>query len=263
MTNGDVKADNQGTVFKVSVKYAPFNKDDPELWFAQLETQFQLSGVTLDGTKYGHLIAALDSETLKQIRERILDPPATEKYISTKNLIIERVSDSAKLKLDRLLSGLQLGDRKPSQLLREMQALAANQLNDNILQNLWLTRLPQHTQEILACMENLTIDKLAAAADKILEVKTPSIYSTNIPSNHSSHDLKDVKASINALEKKFDKMMSNSKNSQRSRDPSRSRSNQQTKKRNNCWYHFRFGSKAKKCTSPCKFNDNNSSGSGN
>ena len=85
-------------------------------------------------------------------------------------LFIIPTSLSAKIKLDRLLSGLQLGDKKPSQLLREMQSLATDQISEPVLTNLWLQRLPTHAQEILSCMESAELTKISIAADKILDV---------------------------------------------------------------------------------------------
>lgn len=268
---------NTTYIYKVSVKYAPFNRDDPEIWFTQLEAQFELGGIKIDGTKYGHLIAALDSETIKCVRDKVLDPPDDEKYASLKLAIIKRLCDSQKIKLNRLLSGLQLGDKKPSQLLREMQALSAKQLNDEILQNLWLQRLPTHTQEILSCMEELSLEKLAKAADKIVEVQNPvGIYSVEKVSVKDSRSAairnlnSELKLSIDALTKRFDSFF-NDKNKDRNNKPSfeknqtRSRSKSRSDKRANdypnCWYHFKFGAKAKNCVKPCKFSpSNNESG---
>lgn len=68
--------------------------------------QFQLGGIITDNTKYGHLIRALDAETLKYFREKALAPPGNDKYNSLKLSIIERICDSAKIKIDRLLLGI-------------------------------------------------------------------------------------------------------------------------------------------------------------
>lgn len=105
------------------------------------------------------------------MREKILKPPEKDKYHDLKQAIIDRLSESAKTKLDKLLKGLQLGDRKPSQLLREMQGLAGSQIQDAVLQNLWLQRLPSHAQSVLTSLEERSLDILASTADKILEVQ--------------------------------------------------------------------------------------------
>lgn len=269
-------------IYRVSVKYAPFNREDPEIWFTQLETQFQLGGISVDATKYGHLIAALDNETLKCVREKVLDPPAVEKYTSLKQAIIDRICDSAKIKLNRLLSGLQLGDKKPSQLLREMQALSVNHITDDVLRNLWLQRLPLHSQEILSSMEDSTLDKLAKTADKIAEVNYPSGIcsvgkSTLCSSNNGAQKepSNELKASIDALSKRFEHFEKeireksrsrNKSNNTESRDQnhrSRARSKSQVKSYPNCWFHYKFGVNAKNCKPPCSFKGDSSSNSKN
>lgn len=92
-------AHNPTNVYRISLKYSPFNRDDPEIWFVQLEAQFGLGGITVDGTKYGHLLAALDSITTKCVRDVILNPGGNDRYENLKNAIIERLCDSAKSKL--------------------------------------------------------------------------------------------------------------------------------------------------------------------
>lgn len=273
--NGGVGGAPVTNIYKVSIKYSPFNREDPEIWFLQLESQFDLRGITVDGTKYSHLLAALDPETVKCVREKIINPERNNKYNSLKAAILERICDSAKIKLDRLLSGLQLGDKRPSQLLREMQALANNQLNDAVLRNLWFQRLPTHSQEILSTMEDASLDKIAITADKILEVNKPAgifgvSYSDPSNSNHRPNDpLGDLTKSVRALSKRVDELFvsqkscrdksqthnsrSNSRNFRDTRNRSASRSKEQVEKHPNCWYHHKFGQNAQKCLKPCNF----------
>lgn len=264
---------NLANIFKVSVKYSPFNREDPEIWFTQLEAQFQLAGVTVDGTKYGHLIAALDNETIQCVRDKVLHPPNANKYESLKGAITSRICDSEKIKLNKLLSGVQLGDKKPSQLLREMQALSTGQINDAVLQNLWLQRLPTQVQQILTCMENMNLENLSVTADKIIEVSKPiDICSvsplSNLPVN-SKNQIGELKSCIDALSKRFDSFVHESRgrsqakstpnsNDRRDDNRSKSRSRKQADLYPNCWYHFKFGSRAKKCIKPCLFNSSQS-----
>lgn len=276
---------NTTNIYKVSIKYSPFNRDDPEIWFTQLEAQFEIGGISVDATKYGHLIAALDPETVKCVRDKILTPPAIDKYNSLRSVIIERLCDSAKIKLDRLLSGLQLGDKKPSQLLREMETLSVNQITEPVLRNLWLQRLPTHAQEILSCMDDSNLVKLATAADKILDVNKPSVvYAVNAISNKNSQP-NDLAIQVNALSKRVEELFSSfskghskaprgrsdspasnfQRDNRNQRQRSRYRTKEQVDKHPNCWYHHKFGNKARKCLKPCKFDfgQTNSHNSGN
>ena len=46
-------------------------------------------------------------------------------------------------KLNKILSDVELGDRKPSQLLNEMRHLGPD-VDDSILKTLWVQRMPVH-----------------------------------------------------------------------------------------------------------------------
>jgi hypothetical protein len=275
-------ANTPANIYRVSVKVSAFNRDDPQLWFAQLESQFGLAGVNVDETKHSYLVANLDPETLRCVRDKVLNPAANDKYQSLKNTLIERVGESAKNKINRLLSGIQLGDKKPSQLLREMQALSNDQITGDILQNLWLQRLPLHAQEILSGMEDLGLENLAAKADKIVEIQRPiDIHSVGQSSAQRYDDpsakviaqLQQTNAklqlSIESLTRQFENLSNDNtrsrssarKSSPSSRDfnkrqRSRSRSAKQVAQFPNCWYHAKFGKDAKNCVKPCSFSEN-------
>ncbi|GFT52603.1 uncharacterized protein TNCV_3765121 [Trichonephila clavipes] len=66
----------------------------------------------------------------------------------------------------KLLTDLQLGDEKPSHLLRKMKELSNGQLQDDFLQSLWLQRVPPHIQTVLSASSE-PLDKLAIIADKV------------------------------------------------------------------------------------------------
>ncbi|KAF0700546.1 Uncharacterized protein FWK35_00037578, partial [Aphis craccivora] len=53
-------------VGRVSVRAPPFWEGDPNIWFAQIEAQFALGGITSDTTKYNHIIRTVDTAILTQ-----------------------------------------------------------------------------------------------------------------------------------------------------------------------------------------------------
>ena len=85
-----------------------------------------------------------------------------------------------------MLISEELGDRKPSQLLRRMkQLLGENKLEDRILRQLFLQRLPQNVHLILASSsDTVYLEQLAVIADKIIEVAPPPTVAacSNTPS---------------------------------------------------------------------------------
>ena len=99
------------TLAAVSVKLPPFWPSDSELWFAQVEDPLRLC------------------RRLPQPRVRhrsqgpLLNPPEDHPYDMLKAQLIKCTATSAQHKLQQLISGEKLCDRKPSQLLRHMQQL--------------------------------------------------------------------------------------------------------------------------------------------
>ncbi len=80
------------TTNSVTIKIPPFWPSDPELWFAQVEAQFAIKQITVQNTKYSHVVAALSPEAATEVRDLILNPPETNLYDVLKKSLIERVS---------------------------------------------------------------------------------------------------------------------------------------------------------------------------
>ncbi|GFT68965.1 uncharacterized protein NPIL_677541 [Nephila pilipes] len=140
---------------------------------APLEAQFANSGISQDATKYNIVVAALDENVLDFVVDILSDPPENEKYNTLKKALLNRLTDTEESRLKKLLTDLELGDKRPSDLLREMKSLAGNSISDEVIKSLWLQRLPQQTQAILT-ISNDTIDKIAEMADKIIAVYSSS-----------------------------------------------------------------------------------------
>ncbi|KAF8795370.1 hypothetical protein HNY73_003224 [Argiope bruennichi] len=137
-------------------------------------SNFALAKITNDLTKYNHLIASIDPETLSAVADILLAPPDTNKYDALKTRLIAEFSASENEQIRRLLSELHLGSDKPSQLLRKMRELGGGTgIKDDFLKTLWLQRLPSEMQAILS-ISSEPLDNLANMADKIAEVRISS-----------------------------------------------------------------------------------------
>lgn len=150
---------------------------DIGIWFAQIEAQFALAGITNDTTKYYHVISAVDTDILTQVSDIIQTPPDVNKYAAVKSRLVSIFTDSEEKKLRKLLSEVELGDRKPSCLLNEMQRLGGLALSPELLKSLWLQHLPVAMQHCLAVASGST-DELAKLADKIGEIGQPRMVAT-------------------------------------------------------------------------------------
>ncbi|GBL83454.1 hypothetical protein AVEN_48336-1 [Araneus ventricosus] len=150
--NNQDSVSDDDTIARVGVKLPPFWKANLVLWFVQLEAQFALAGITVDDTKFNHAISAVVSEILISVSGIILRPPDIDKYTILKKRLIDLHSESEASKIRALLQGLQLGDQRPSQLLTRMRALDSDTVGEPILKSLWMGRLPNSAQTILAAL---------------------------------------------------------------------------------------------------------------
>lgn len=254
---------------KVGFRAPPFWDHDPESWFNQLEGQFHVSGISADMTKYSYVVAALDYKILASVRDILRNPPESDKYTTLKSRLMEVHSQSESEKLKLLVQDLDLGDKKPSQLLREMRNLADNKFDEGTLGTLWRQRLPINIQQILSAAPG-DLNTLAKIADKIFEVSAPSrsvascselpAPSRNQASGSTVYEIQALRAEISALKDQVGKLFrqrSPKRNLSHSRNRSRRRSHSRDQGNGNlCWYHAKYADKALKCKAPCNFREN-------
>lgn len=104
--------DANAQVNRVGLKLPPFWDKHAVLWFASIEAQFVVSGITQDETKFYCVISALTSDILSYVSDIVLTPPATDKYQTLKSRLITEFSDSEQRRIKAVLSELTLGDDK-------------------------------------------------------------------------------------------------------------------------------------------------------
>ncbi|XP_064475435.1 uncharacterized protein LOC135389301 [Ornithodoros turicata] len=170
----------QHSISHVAVKIPPFWSANPTVWFSQVECQFHVAGITSRSSRYFHVAAALPPEVANEVTDILCAPLSTDPYDTLKKALIERTTASERKRLQQLLSAEDLGDRRPSQLLRHMQNLLGTRgstTDEPLLKEMFLQRLPPTVQMLLATATNLPIADLAAHADKIMEVAVPTIAS--------------------------------------------------------------------------------------
>lgn len=251
------KDDAKQSIEKVSVKLPPFWVEKPEIWFSQVEAQFNLIGITNENTKFNYLMAQLDLQIVENIWD-LVSSNEENKYSIAKERLLTIYRESEERQIKKLVSEIELGDLKPSQLLRKMKGLGGTEISDKLLKTLWLDKLPQEIRSVLVIADG-DVNKLADIGDKIWELKSPgsvdevrSVTSTSNPTSvFSLHEIMDKICELERQLKRRDS--GNSRTRSRSRSRSRPRYKPQGKY---CYYHFRFGSKCKpeKCVSPCQWN---------
>lgn len=277
---------NNGSVDRVAVRLPPFWPDDPEIWFAQVEAQFEIAGTKTDATKFFTVIQQLDQNTAREVRDVITNPPTQGRYEKLKFELVRRLSMSRDERLRKLLVKEELGDLKPSQFLRKLQSLAGTGVSDEFIRSLWSSRLPINVQQIIAS-QNVSLSDLADLADKITEI-TPhhslQVASTSQFTARNASAAASAPLSFEGMLAKMEDFISSRIKTEitqqiaqlniregRSRSPhpggrgnkrfgrskSRGRQRSQSRTPGICWYHNIFGDKAEKCTIPCSYKSGN------
>ncbi|XP_032690051.1 uncharacterized protein LOC116853207 [Odontomachus brunneus] len=242
---------------KVAVRAPPFWENEPELWFAQLEGQFLLAGITQDATKYAHVLSQIDTRYAREVKDVITDPPATDKYLAIKTALIRRLSASQEHRIRQLLEHEEMGDRKLSQFLRNLRTLAGNAVPEQLLRTLWLGRLPTTMQAILATRTEDRLEDVAEQADRIQEVTVRAVNEVKTAPDDPSpmaHQIRQLTDQVAAMARRLEQ-------TPRPRKRHRSMSRERKKTDPLCFYHRKFGQQARKCTQPCNFQSGNERGS--
>lgn len=247
-------------ICRVGVRVPPFWPEEPEIWFAQVEGQFAITGITSDATKFNYVIGHLDPQYSKEVKDVIISPPETNRYDKLKYELIKRLSASKEKKVHQLLMHEELGDRKPSQFLRHLQSLAGSNVPEDFLRTIWSSRLPSNIQTLLASQPHSSLEALADLADRVQDIVLPprqvAATSSSTPGSvveSMASEIAELKRAVKNLTLQLDRQSRPQNRSRAGRSRSATRSNSNYRKFPQCWYHSKFGTKATRCQKPCDF----------
>ena len=206
-------------VLGTTAQLPPFWKDDPESWFISIDAQFHLKGIREDSTKFYYAIAKLDPEVVKEVRDIAKAAPETDSYQQLKKRLCKSFQLSQEDRADRILDSTSLGDRKPSQLMRDLIHWRADNTDESfLLRRIFMRCLPQEIRSVISCSNKKKLIELAEEADKawsaLESTKTINVVNTDFKRSWNKSDTQGPKT---------------------------------------CKYHKRFGDKARSCRPFCKF----------
>ena len=204
MPEGEDQGNNQIGV--IAVKLAPIWDTEVDLWFANAESQFALSRITEDSTKFHHVCAALSPKLAKQAAEVIRNPPAAGKYEALKAALCASLELTKDQRVKKILHVAELGTMDPMELWSSLQSWSQGLTVNDILLQVFLEKLPPDVQQILQADPREAMEVVKRAR---------SLVQNN--------------ACISAL----------------SRAP----------KGGLCFYHKKFGVKARSCRAPCSWKE--------
>lgn len=249
----DPSTSNPQTVLvnRVSIRVPPFWPDRPGLWFASLEAQFHINGITQELTKYYYAVSQLDTKCASEVEDIIIEPPKEQPYTCLKKALISRFSLSYEEKVRRLLEKEEVGDRKPSSFLRHLRTLAGPSFPEQLLLTIWTNRLPHHIQGILVAQKQSSLEDSGDLADKLQEISAQPMHihaasKAAVPCDDTKEQLRLLQQQVADLTRLVTSLTTGNGRNSRSRSGSRSRTFNGL-----CWYHKQFAANASKCIQPC------------
>ncbi|XP_073997879.1 uncharacterized protein [Rhodnius prolixus] len=258
----------------------PFTAEHVETWLEQFDNAMNLGAVQDDPKKYAYL---LPTDVMTQAAGAIRTTTGG-KYLAMRSYLITRYGVSSEQRLDRLFAEGELGDRRPTQLLDDLQRLASGtEVGAPVIRRLWLQRLPTNLRTIVVS-HSAPLEELAVIADRVLTAQQPSYAApTNMPPVMAPVD--GVPETLNPEEqgataqyglaqaevahvRTYISQRKNSANAARITELEmqiKQLSDQlhtlNARETPTCYYHARFGARAQKCKPPCQFRSENPSAS--
>lgn len=242
------------------VRLAAFWETQPAAWFAQAEVA--LEGLD-EAAKFAAVVRHLGEAQAAHVTDLLTSPPAENPFTVLKLKLLERLAGSPEQRLNELLSpDSDLGDQRPSALLRHMRSLAGDTVGDNLLRQLWAQRLPSLTRAVLAGQPTLALDAAASLADSVTEAGAsprPAVCAAAAPAA-AAPEVARLAECMEALTQQVAALSARSEDRRRDRPqprPSTSHHNPDW-----CWFHNEFGARASKCRAPCSYQKGNGAGGG-
>ena len=203
----------------VSLKLPTFWTTSPEAWFCHTEAQFAIRGIVADDTKFHYVVAALDSEAANRALSVLTAPPTTGKYDNIKSFLLSAYGLSETERAKALFDLRGLGDSKPSELMDKMLALLGQHTPCFLFKHLFLQQLPGFVRTPLSKSTQSDYRKLAQEADQLYISGSQQVQAIRAarPLTGADRSLEHNSSSDNSV----------------------------------CWYHRKYGNKAKRCVAPC------------
>ncbi|XP_052741510.1 uncharacterized protein LOC128198752 [Bicyclus anynana] len=232
-----------------------------------------------DAAKYNLVVAKLGKDVIQQVTDILIAPPEEQRYDKLKEKLLAIYEESENRQIQKLMGEMELGDQRPSHLLRKMQDLARNKINDETLSVLWQNLLPVAVRGVLAATDTNDLARLAKIADKVMENMRPQPLA-EIATKSTNSDNTAILAEIAKLTDRVEQLSRHRSESRdrgfhggfrggfrggprggfrgryRGRSHSRRRDSTTSDPDNPsqlCWYHEQFKSRANKCSQPCNW----------
>jgi hypothetical protein len=97
-----------------------FWASNPEAWFAMVEGQFVLKGVTQNTLKFYHVLGSLPETVVRGLGDLMRGPPPEDAYTQLKARLLAAHTLTKFQRMEKLLAAQALGCQKPSDMLQDL-----------------------------------------------------------------------------------------------------------------------------------------------
>lgn len=245
------------------IKLPTFCAADAATWFQRIEVQFRLKRETSDSRKADHVLAALPEETFPLISDWLTEQGGNAiLYPALKEQILILFVATPEERAEKLMSltRLPLGDQRPSAAFLDMKALTKLPTTDDssrrldLLRVLWLMRLPDNIRAGITNFMDLTEQQIIKLADSLQGATRSTALKPVLAAQEDARDVNDSAEPAAAAYRRTQPHAPPGQHQQKPQPPSNPPSHDPQEKA--CFYHRRFGYKAKNCQAPCAWAKN-------
>ncbi len=111
----------------------PFSTERVRNWFAVAEKQFKSAQIDNQHDMFNLVCAALDPATIDKVMDAIETLLMKERNNIFKEALIDRFAPSSRQQTRKVLQGVKLDNRSPSELLRHMRKLAGKDADSQLV----------------------------------------------------------------------------------------------------------------------------------
>ncbi|CAH8539935.1 unnamed protein product, partial [Dicrocoelium dendriticum] len=97
-----------------------FDISNPRVWFIQAEATFRCRKITPQASMFSYVVSRSPDSIASEVIDILDHMPVEAPSDKLKAAILKRTTTSDEARLQQLLSGVELDDHTPSQLLRHM-----------------------------------------------------------------------------------------------------------------------------------------------
>ena len=233
---GNIPDDAPPLAAAVTPKLRAFNPEEPELWFANADFQFDTAHppIKKSMTKFKYACMALSPEVQRQVKGLFLQPPENP-YEALKARLCKVYHPSKAEIATRILDAPALGDSTASDMVaRMLQHLPEGQQDHILVRECFLRRLPLDIRRVVETNPTNDVWDLAERADELLKGRVlPDITGTP-----------EIAAATGTRPKT---------KTAPDRKPPRPGNSSKKGPRTWCWKHRKFGAEARNCTGRCEW----------